>query len=102
MEHITREEFMDSQQRLHQRVDDITKASANIDKSVGIILNSINSIENACNKTHEVLFGNGKPGMITRLANAFVHIKLQYALVFLCVSGIIGAAIFIVRNNFLG
>ncbi len=102
MEHVTKEEFMDSQQRLHKRVDQIQTSSANIDKAVGIMTASVSAMKVSSDKIHDAIFGNGKPGIVTRLSNAFVHIKIQYALIFFTSVSIIGGAIFIIRDHFKG
>ena len=102
MEHIERQEFMDSQQRLHTRIDEINKAAISVEKSVGLIAMSVNVIKESSDKVHEVVFGNGKPGLGTRLFNALFQIKLQWVLLAFISFSILGSAFFIIRDHFKG
>lgn len=88
MEGVTREECSSSMGRIHDRID-------GIDKSVARQEVIVERIEGSVNKMHEVMFGNGREGIITKVSNLLKDRWIIRAIVL----SILGLAFFIIRKG---
>jgi len=89
-EPIQREEFNQSIQRVHDRIDKVESTTARIEVSAS-------NIEKAADKLYATMFGNGKDGVIAKLAALSTRIKLHEGLLFFILMSIVGGACFVVR-----
>ena len=87
MEGITREEHQGSMGHIHDRVDNIGKSVA----SQEVI---VERIEKSIDKLHQVMFGNGRDGIITKVSNL---IRDRW-IIRIVILSIISMAFFIIRN----
>lgn len=73
-EYVKREEFNVSIARIHERVDEISKSTAAIEMASKFIAESSKQI-------HEAVFGNGKPGALTRITQLWTKVGVQWWLI---------------------
>jgi len=82
---VSREECQNSMARLHERVDKIAESSTKIETAA-------NSIKESIDEMYTLMYGNGKNGIITKIASIWTKINIQWCLLFLILTGIIGLA----------
>jgi len=92
---ITRKEFNSSIGRLHEEVKQISDCSLSVKKDAEYM-------KDAAEKMHQVLFGNGRPGLITKVSNIFTILALHRWLMCAMVLGLLTTAFFIIRKNLGG
>ena len=71
---VRREECQRSMERLHERVDQISK-------DVTEIKISAQFMKDASDKIHEAVFGNGKPGVLQKITQVFTNVYFQWWLI---------------------
>ena len=91
-EPITRPEFNETIARIHQRVDEISKTSTQIETSAKMMQISV---EKMC----DCVYGNGKSGIISRITQLFERVSLQTKLITAIIFSIIGLAFYIIRQG---
>jgi hypothetical protein len=115
---ISREEYQEAMKRVHERIDKSDSCMAKGIKdmsniisdgisglhstvlgtavSVGKMEGSINAMSKLVDKMHEAVFGNGKPGALTRITQVWTKVKIQWWLIagsFTCIGLIVMAFI---------
>ena len=91
MNEVSREEYSKGQGRIHERIDKINESSIGIEKSV-------QHIDVMVTKMHDVMFGNGKTGAITRLSNVIQELGAHRFFFILIGSSLIGLFFYLVRT----
>lgn len=87
MEGITREEYNQSLERLHSRID-------NIDKTTTRIEISAQSIKESVDKMFNCIYGtNGKDGLITKVSNLWQKVSGIYWLGSVIIIAFIGSLV---------
>lgn len=93
---IERDEFQTAMMRAHERIDAIGQS---VTRQEAIV----ERIEAFGDKIHTAIFGNGKPGVLTRLANLEVgqkiYIVIYGSLAFLQISTTIGIAVAVIKTG---
>ena len=82
---VGREEFGRSLERIHTRVDEISKSSTSTEISARYIAESVKAM-------HEIVFGNGKPGILTRVATVCTRVCMQWwvlGIIIVCCGGLL-------------
>ena len=93
MNEVSREEYNKGQERTHIRIDKINDSSIGIEKSV-------QHIEVMITKMHDLVYGNGRDGLVTRIGKAFTQLSIHFSLIMLCLGGILTIAYFAMRGIF--
>ena len=70
-EPINRDEYQNSMARLHERIDGIAGNTIRIEVAAQHITKAVDRI-------HEAVFGNGKPGALHRITQAWSAINFQW------------------------
>jgi hypothetical protein len=91
MEPITRPEFNETISRIHQRVDEISKTTTQIETSAKMM-------ETSVNKMCECIYGNGKSGLTSRITQLFERVSLHTKLISMLMLSIIGLAFYIIQT----
>jgi len=78
--------------RVHDRIDKMVESSIRMEESS-------KRIEKFSADMHSIIYGNGKPGLITQVSNLFTVLKVHKALMLMIVSGILGIAFWIMRGQ---
>lgn len=91
MNEVSRQEYNQGQQRIHGRIDKINDSSISIAKSV-------EHIDTMVTKMHEVMFGNGKTGALTRLSNTIQELKAHRWFFILIGSGLAGVFFYLIKK----
>jgi hypothetical protein len=47
-----------------------------------------------------LLYGNGRDGLIVKLSNAFTQLSMHFRIIILCLSGILTMAYFVIKEIF--
>ena len=84
---IEREEYQGAMARLHERLDGIATNTTKIEVAAEYMTK-------ATERIHEAIFGNGKPGALHRITQAWTTINFQWW-VLGGVLGILGSMIFV-------
>jgi len=82
---MKRQECNQSMQRVHERVDTIFQDVAEIKICAKIIKESVQDM-------HKVIFGNSREGLITKISNIFVTLKIHFWLISIIIIGLFGLA----------
>ena len=90
-DYVKREEYNESLNRIHARVDDIAKETTQI----GIYAKVM---KEASDKFHECIFGNGKDGMMTKITKLFERVSLQTKLITAIIFSILGLSFYILQS----
>ena len=88
---ISREEYNKGQERTHERIDKINDSSIGIAKSV-------QHMDVMITKMHDIVYGNGRDGLATKIGKAYTQLTIHFSLIMLCLGGILTIAYFIIRN----
>lgn len=91
---IKREEFNQTVGRIHDKVDNISKISIQIETSAKMVQTSVEKI---C----ECVYGNGKEGITQKLTRLFERVSLHTKLIMGIVFSILGIAFYVIRNSLL-
>jgi len=78
--------------RVHDRIDKMVASSIRMEESS-------KRIEKFAADMHAIVYGNGKPGLITQVSNLFTVLKVHKAIMLMIVSGILGIAFWIMRGQ---
>ena len=88
---IKREEYNKGQARVHEKVDKAIQASISIEAAS-------KNIETMVNRMHEAMFGNGRPGIIAKVYTLMSKTSTNFKLIMVCLTGILGVALYVVRQ----
>jgi len=94
MPEITREEFNQSLNRIHSRIDEISKTGTQIETSAKLMKESVD-------KMCDCVYGNGKSGLMSRVTALFERVSLQTKLIMGIILSILGMAFFIIRESLM-
>ena len=78
--------------RVHDRIDNMVASSIRMEESS-------KRIEKFASDIHSVVYGNGKPGLITQVSNLFQIVKLNKWLIGIVLISIMGIAFFVLRKG---
>lgn len=91
---ITRKEFNNSIGRLHEEVKQIRDCSLSVKKDAEYM-------KDAAEKMHQVLFGNGQAGLITKVSNLFTILKMHQGIMLIILGGLLTTAYFVIRKSLM-
>ena len=83
---VTRQECNQSMERIHTRVDEISKCSTEVKVSV-------KNMENIMTDIHKVMYGNGKDGLVTKVSNLWQKVSGIFWLGGVIVVAVIGTLV---------
>lgn len=89
---ITRQEFNNSIGRLHEEVKSINNCTIQIKADAKYMKESTQQM-------HQIIFGNSRPGLITKVSNIFTILKIHFWLIGLIVIGLLSTAWFVIRKG---
>ena len=92
---IKREEYQNTMERLHQRVDKISETGIKIETSVNLMKESVD-------KMCECVYGNGKSGLTQKITQLFERISLHTKLLTAVILSVLGMAFCIIQNTLNG
>jgi hypothetical protein len=88
---VTRAEHTQAMDRLHQRIDKINESSIRIEESS-------KRTEKFVSEMHKLLYGNGRDGLITKVANLIECTRVNRRLIFMVLGIFFGIAAFAMRG----
>ena len=91
-EPITRPEFTETLNRLHERIDKISETGIKIEAAA-------QSMKEATDKICDCVYGNGKSGLMSRVTQLFERVSLHTKLIMFVMASIIGLAFYIIRES---
>lgn len=91
MEQVTREECVQSVNRIHLRIDDIKESAIRIEESS-------KRVENCVNEMYKILHGNGKDGMIVKVSLLLEKVGVNRKLVFTVLFALIGISAYLIKQ----
>ena len=91
MDEFKREECTNKVSRLHGRIDKINDSNIGIAKSV-------EHMEIMVTKMHDLVYGNGRDGLATKIGKMFTQLSIHFSLIMLCLCGILTAAYFVMKG----
>ena len=86
---ITRQEYNQSLERIHTRIDDIQKTAIQIETSA-------KHIEESVKDMHKVIFGDGRNGLIAKVTKLFERVSLHTKIIVGALLAIIGGFVTLV------
>jgi len=88
---VTRAEHTQAMGRLHQRIDKINESSIRIEESS-------KRTEKFVSEMHKLLYGNGRDGLITKVADLIECTRVNRRLIFMVLGIFLGIAAFAMRG----
>ena len=85
-ENVTRTEYCHGQERIHNRIDEISKQTYEMCVYAKMIKESVD-------RMHETMYGNGKDGLMQKFTSIFERVSLHTKLVIAIILSLVAVAI---------
>jgi len=93
MPEVTRDEYTRGQERIHNRIDSINDCTIRVEASS-------KNIEKMVTQMYNLIHGNGKEGLISKFGKLWIRATINFSLIMICLTAIIGSCFFIIREFF--
>jgi hypothetical protein len=91
-EFVERDEFTQSLERVHTRIDKIAETGIKIETAAEMMEKSVNDM-------HTIIYGReGKDGMVSKVYGVYARINIQWWLLSTIILGLFGTAWIIMQN----
>lgn len=91
-DYVEREEFLQSLERVHTRIDKIAETGIKIETSAKMMEKSVDEM-------HQIIYGKeGKDGVVSKVYSNIARINMQWWLLGTIIAGLFGTAWIIIRK----